>query len=200
VSCTELGGDLWGISDLGEGRVGVYVVDFAGHGTTAALNTFRLHTLILEFRTMLLEPARFLKALNMRLAELLSTGDYATMFYGIVDPNSNCLTYAAAGSPPPIIRCGKDLPLISLDSRGLPLGITASADYSNRTSVFGPGAMLYLYSDMLTDVVDEGGHRAGEAGAFALIQSCARAPTAEAIVERICAPLLNQPTVRSVTT
>ncbi len=194
-SCSELGGDLWGMCDLGDGRVGAYVVDFAGHGITAALNTFRLHTLIPEFSALLPDPARFLKALNLRLVELLSTADYATIFYCVVDPQSNCLSYAGAGSPPPIIRCGDGLALTSLDSRGLPLGITASAEYASKSAVFGPGAALFLYSDGLTDCHDAAGNRIGEAGAFTLVQSYAAGPSAEAIVAGICAPFLDQRTV-----
>jgi phosphoserine phosphatase RsbU/P len=101
ASCTELGGVLWGLSGPGHGRVGVYTLDVAGHGTAAALNTFRIRTLIHELGAWLMEPVAFLKELNIRLVELLLPGTFATMFYGIIDPNSNRITYAAAGSPPP---------------------------------------------------------------------------------------------------
>ena len=195
ASCSELGGDLWGLSALDHGLIGFYTVDFAGHGTTAALNTFRLHALIHELRAVQHEPVLFLKELNIRLTELLPPGAYATMFYGVIDLAANCIRYAAAGSPPPIIRCGLDSPLISIDSCGVPLGITASAEYVCSAVKFAPGGMLFLYSDMLTDCVDPQGHRTGEAGAFKIIQSCATEPTAEAMVDRICAPFLNDPLV-----
>ena len=45
---SELGGDIWDIVTLNDHRFGVYMADFSGHGVTAALNTFRLHTLIQE--------------------------------------------------------------------------------------------------------------------------------------------------------
>ncbi len=35
-----------GIAPIDKDRLGVYIVDFAGHGLGAALNTFRLHSLI----------------------------------------------------------------------------------------------------------------------------------------------------------
>jgi PAS domain S-box-containing protein len=194
ASCTELGGDLWGLSDLDQGRVGVFTLDVAGHGTTAALTTFRVHTLIHELGAWLLEPARFLKELNTRLAELLQPGAFATMFYGVVDPAANCITYAAAGAPPPVIRCGAGLPLIALDASGVPLGITVSADYCPSKVDFSAGGMLFLYSDILTDYTDQRGDRAGEAGAFRMIERCAEAATAEAAVERLCAPFFELPT------
>lgn len=191
ASCSELGGDLWGISDLDNGRVGVYIVDFAGHGTAAALNTFRLHTLIHELRAELLEPDRFLKSLNLRLVELLPQGAFATMFYAVIDTNTDLITYAAAGSPPPILRSGTDRPLTLIDSAGVPLGITAEADYACATACYGPGAMLFLNSDMLTDLVDKDGQRVGEAGALAVVEGCAEAWSAQAVVQQACAPFLD---------
>lgn len=191
ASCTELGGDLWGLSDLDHGQFGVYTLDVAGHGTAAALNTFRLHALIHELGAWLLEPARFLQQLNMRLVELVQPGTFATMFYAVIDTKSNCITYAAAGSPPPLLCSGTDLPLISLDSTGVPLGISPDADYASFKADFGPGAIFFLYSDILTDFTDENGHRAGEAGAFAVIQSCIGDASAEVAVERVCAPFFD---------
>ena len=193
ASCTELGGDLWGMTQLDGGCVGVYTADVAGHGTTAALNTFRLHTLIHELGGWMAEPGRFLKELNARLVELLEPGTFTTMFYGIVDPAANCITYAAAGSPPPVLRCARDRPLVPLDTAGVPLGITVRADYPTAKAEFDPGGILLLYSDILIDAMDQHGNRAGEEGAFAAIQRCADEPTAHATVERICAPFFDPP-------
>ena len=145
--------------------------------------------------SLLQEPARFLTALNVRLCEYLAPGQFATMFYGIVDLNISRMIYAAAGSPPPIVRYGTNLPLISLDSSGVPLGITTSAEYLCAETPFGQGAMLFLYSDVFTDFLAERGSVAGKAGALELALGCADAPTAEAFVARICAPFLNQPSV-----
>jgi len=193
ASCTEIGGDLWGLSALDGGRVGVYTLDVAGHGATAALTTFRVHTLIHELGAWLLDPGRFLQELNIRLTELLQPGAFATMFYGVVDPAANCIVYAAAGSPPPLVRRGIGLPLTPLDSAGVPLGITVGAAYPSTKAEFGPGGMLFLYSDILTDRIDEHGNRVGEAGAFAWIQHCAGQVTAETAVERVCAPFFDPP-------
>ena len=70
----------------------------------------------------------------------------------------------------------------------------ADADYASFTADFGPGAMLVLYSDILTDCVDEHRNRSGKSGAFERISDCATAPTAEALVAAVCAPFLDAPT------
>jgi sigma-B regulation protein RsbU (phosphoserine phosphatase) len=95
-----LGGDIWGLCDLGPTRLGVYVADFAGHGMAAALNTFRLHTLLRGLQALHDRPDRMLHEINTKLAGLLPPGQFATMFYGVIDLAASRLRYAAAGSPP----------------------------------------------------------------------------------------------------
>lgn len=167
-------------------------MDFAGHGTTAALNTFRLHTLIHELQVVLPDPARLLTELNIRLTELLPVGTFATMLYGVIDVHAKCVNYATAGAPPPFIKASADQPLISAASSGLPLGIDADAEYAAFSVPFGPGGTVVLYSDMLTDFMDENGQRAEEGAALQHVQACVGAPTAGEIVERICIPFLGE--------
>ncbi|PPQ26233.1 SpoIIE family protein phosphatase [Rhodopila globiformis] len=193
ASSSELGGDLWGLSALDDRQVGVYIVDFSGHGVTAALNTFRLHTLMHELRSLSLDPAHLLVELNARLVALLPIGNFATMFYGVIDPDRDAITYACAGSPAPIIRSGSGCCWSLLDSSGLPLGVTPDANYENRAARFGPGGVLLLYSDLLTEVRNARGHRAGDAAVLELIPGAMDEASAEAVVERICAPFLDQP-------
>lgn len=192
VSCAGLGGDLWGMRPLGEGRLGVYIADFAGHGLEAAFNTVRLHTLLHGLRPVMGEPARLLRELNLPLSELLPAGAFATMFCGVVDPARGRITYAGAGAPFPAIRPGEGRPLARLDSSGVPLGISPDAGYVDREAEFAPGAMLVLYSDLVCEAVDRRGERADEAGAQAMIESCAEAATAAAFVARLCDSMLER--------
>lgn len=160
---SELGGDLWALHDLGRGKVGVYTTDFSGHGIAAAMNTFRLHALVNEFSALLPDPAALLSALNLRLSYLLPRGQFATMFYGVIDRAAGMISYASAGAPPPLYRPSADEPLSFLDSAGVPLGIYGKAVYDVQTRSFAPGALLLLYSDSLVERRDEDGRHLGEA-------------------------------------
>lgn len=158
VSSSELGGDFWGAHALEGGRIAVYAVDFSGHGVTAALNTFRLHTLMLgagvnDNRP----PAELLKDLARQLRALLPRGQFATMFYGVIDPAANLLSYAAAAAPPPLLMERAGAPAQKLESAGLPLGMVSDADYVARTASFPPGATLFLYSDALIETANSAG-------------------------------------------
>ncbi len=151
---SELGGDYWGIDALGDGRIGVFIADFAGHGVTAALNTFRLHTLMSQMEPCR-GPADYLALLNTHLARLMRPGQFATLLYGIIDTAANRFTYASAGAPAPILGDAGGARL--LESSGLPVGITAAATYEERQAAFPPGSFLLLYSDALVESVDADG-------------------------------------------
>lgn len=162
-----IGGDLWGCMECGDGRVAFYTFDFSGHGIGAALNVFRLHALIADRWDPGHRPADLLAALGGALPGLLGRGQYATMFFGIVDTGRGELEWAAAGAPAPILVQGAKAGF--LDSRGIPLGLARAPAYANHCVPFPPGATLILYSDVFTDSPDRDGRPFGEDGLMALV-------------------------------
>jgi sigma-B regulation protein RsbU (phosphoserine phosphatase) len=124
--CSELGGDYGSIRNLDDQYVAVLIADFSGHGVNAALNTFRLHALLDNTDEQADNPAAFLEQLNVRLSPLLPTGQYATVFYGVIDRANNLLRYSSAATPSPlIIMPGTKKPVIG-NGEGFPLGMFES--------------------------------------------------------------------------
>lgn len=146
---SELGGDLWTVTPIDDGRIGFLIVDFAGHGITAAINTFRLHTLIERYPAERHDPAAWLTHLNLDLKDVLAVGQFATAFFGVLDTRADTLTFAAAGAPHPVL--GTPGSLRALDSAGLLLGASRKAVYRNTTVDWPPGGFLFLYSDALIE-------------------------------------------------
>jgi len=152
---SELGGDLWGLRPLDAERIALFSFDVCGHGVTAALNAFRLHTLINSSMTDE-APAAVLAKLSDRLRALLARGEYATMLYAIIDLRTNQLHYASAAAPVLTLQApGSDA--VFLDTAGLPLAVLDGQSYGQRTVDFPPGASLYLFSDALTETQDADG-------------------------------------------
>lgn len=174
----ELGGDLWGLRRLDGGRFAVFTADFAGHGVQAALNVFRLHTL-LSGLPPLDDPAEVLGRLNTALCGLLPHGQFATAFYGIVEPAERRIRYAAAAAPSPLTLDG------AADGSGLPLGILAGARHAERTLPLGPGRPILLTSDALPEAVDANGTPLGEDAVLARLRAAPEAP-----LDDLLAPLL----------
>jgi sigma-B regulation protein RsbU (phosphoserine phosphatase) len=150
---SELGGDLWTISEIDDHKTGFLMVDFAGHGITAAINTFRLHTLLHALTerdsSRRADPAAWLGLINQELKAILPTGQFATAFYAVVDTKDNILKCAGAGSPNPLLRVGAQI--TAIDSSGFVLGMSRRASYTTQEILFPPGAVLFLYSDALTE-------------------------------------------------
>lgn len=147
-----IGGDFWGIHPLGESqRLAVCIGDFTGHGVTAAINVFRLHTLFQKLKPQVLSrPAQCLTQLNAQLYSILPTQLFATMFYGVLDLRKNLLTYCIAGAPSPV-----RLPAANgyevLPGHGLPLAAAENPHYHEYRTPFLPGDALLLYSDALVE-------------------------------------------------
>lgn len=148
---SELGGDYWGVHNLADDQLGIFTVDFSGHGVSAALNTFRLHAVMSNLRPHADDPAAYLAVLNNQLKPLLPRGQFATMFYGIIDVRENSLVYSAAGAPFPLIGREGSADIESHDAGGLPLAMKKDAAYENRHVDFPPGSFLFLYSDALIE-------------------------------------------------
>ncbi|OYQ33758.1 hypothetical protein CHU95_15570 [Niveispirillum lacus] len=166
----ELGGDFWTLFDLGDDRLGLLAADFSGHGISAAINTFRFHTLIERIPPQGLEPAEWLTMLNRPLKDLLPVGQFATCFYGIIDSRLGTLSYAAAGAPSPMLYHNGQVTM--LDASGLMLGVTNNPSLTADTVPFPRGASLLVYSDAMIEADDVGGHLIGEDGLLRLVRQC----------------------------
>ncbi|WP_188261780.1 fused response regulator/phosphatase [Azospirillum tabaci] len=170
----DLGGDLWGVLPLAGGRFGLFLLDMAGRGVSAALNAFRMHTLIHELAPHLGErPGAFLTELNERAVCLLELGQHATVIYGVVDGAAERFTYAAAAAAPPILIRPAPIPpdnaaLVFGEGAGQPVGVAAGTRYEERSLPFPPDSALVLHS---TAVLETLGGRSG--GFAALLQSAA---------------------------
>ncbi|MDR3514768.1 MAG: SpoIIE family protein phosphatase [Azospirillaceae bacterium] len=162
-SSEEIGGDFWSVFEIDSEHIGIVAADFSGHGITAAINTFRLHTLIGRLAPgELRDPGATLTICARRLYELLPLGQFATAFYGVLHSPSGELTYATAGAPSPLLfRQGTPE---MIDASGLFLGVTDDEVYPNEKLVLEPGNHLFLYSDALVETRDDDGQMLGEDG------------------------------------
>ncbi len=162
---SETGGDFWGVDTLDSTKLAIYMADFAGHGVQAALNTFRIHTLMRGKKDIMKNPAEFLGSLNDDLKELLETGQYATMFYGVIDFERQLMNYATAACPGPIRVTEKEFEV--LDGQGFPLGMVRGSLYQNQEMPIKPGMGFLLYSDAL---IETPSHETGDFMQTAKIQ------------------------------
>ncbi|MFD2206042.1 PP2C family protein-serine/threonine phosphatase [Kiloniella antarctica] len=148
---SELSGDCWGMHPINDHKFGVFIVDFTGHGVSAAVNTFRLHTVMNDLQKDIESPGQYLAILNNQLIDLIPRGQFATINYSIIDVVNNTLTYASAGHTAPIVGCALTKDLSVGNPTGLPIGIKKSVKFEDHEIAFGDGDFLFLYSDALIE-------------------------------------------------
>jgi sigma-B regulation protein RsbU (phosphoserine phosphatase) len=155
--CDEVGGDLWTCRDLGNGSVAVFVADCSSHGLVAAINAFRLHGIAGRLDADPMKPGAWLTRLNQTMTQEFGTDSMATAFYGVIDAATGVLTYAAAGSPGPLLcqsQQGGNWTIEEINTRGMMLGIDESFAYDERRITIPRNGGLLLYSDVIVEARD----------------------------------------------
>lgn len=152
---SELGGDYFGLKEVEDHTLCFYVWDFSGHGITAAINTFRLHSLIQSMHMHRADAAVFLNMLNEYLYNMLPLEQYATMFYGVLNFETQELNYVGAGSTAPYLISFKTKQIMKINTMGYPLGVTKCADYTNNSINVKDWDSVILYSDALIETLDQ---------------------------------------------
>ncbi|MCW9034673.1 MAG: fused response regulator/phosphatase [Alphaproteobacteria bacterium] len=153
---TELGGDFWGMQQMPDKNALAFInIDFTGHGVPAALNTFRLHSIIANTSLEDIDPGEYLSELNRRLHKTLPRGQYATATTGHLDFDNDKLHYAVAGGPPQFIKGPGETSFKPLDPSGMPLGISINSKYPTATVDFAKGSELFFCSDAIQESPNE---------------------------------------------
>ena len=174
--CDELAGDGLSIISLGEGKVGLYVLDVSGHGVASALLSVTLSRLlsppsepssilvgpgVAGDRRHITPPAEVAAHLNRLFPFDPATEQLTTMVYGILDTGTGEFRYVSAGHPGPVHLPSDANPVI-LKGEGSPIGL-ADEPYEERSVHLRAGDRLYLYSDGVTESMDPAGNQFGDA-------------------------------------
>jgi len=149
--CLAVGGDYFDVFSLSEGRTAFVIADVSGKGLGAAILTTMLQG-ALSAMTLGTDPARVFMHVNRFLCDHSEVGRYATMFFGILDPDGH-LEFINAGHPSPfLIRRGVALEAFTEGS--YPVGLIPDAEYVAACLKLEPGDTLVLFSDGVTEAMD----------------------------------------------
>jgi phosphoserine phosphatase RsbU/P len=168
--CDELAGDGLNVIPLGDGLIGLYILDVSGHGVAAALLSVTMSRLLsppsepcsilsrggdLGNRFDVTPPAEVAARLNRLFPFDSATEQFATMVYGILNATTGEFRYVSAGHPGPVhLPAGADP--VFLESDGFPIGIGDDA-YVERSIRLGAGDRLYLYTDGIPESMNQSG-------------------------------------------
>jgi len=163
IPVSEIGGDYYDVFALEGGRLGVALGDVMGKGVPAALLAANLKACLhAQVRGGGAGPAEILARVNRVFGELTPRGLFATLFYGVFDFEAGTFSFVSAGHEPGLLvrRDGREE---RLDSGGTVLGLFEESDYRTGRVDLGPGDLVVLHSDGLTDRVSPSGELYGAA-------------------------------------
>jgi phosphoserine phosphatase RsbU/P len=147
----SVGGDLYHLFDLPNGRLGVVVGDVSGHGFSAALIMALTMSAIAIYSQELSGPDDVLRRVHHAIIDELETTEmYLTILFAVVDKKNGVVHYSNAGHPHAfVIR--SDGGVERLGATSPPLGTVPLPEYGERQVDWGGDDLLFLFTDGLSD-------------------------------------------------
>lgn len=162
-------------------HLGLLVADVADKGMPAALFMALTRSTVRASLWNGGSPALCLERANRVICADAQKGNFVTLFYADLAPNSGIITYVNAGHNPPLVFGGGRREPAVLRRTGLPLGIDETRSIAEKMIELGPGEFLVLYTDGVTDALDPAGEEFGEERLNQLIVRRPQAAPAELV-------------------
>lgn len=155
ASSMLIGGDYFDVLRVDERRWGFAVADVAGKGAAAALMMAECRATLHICATGELSPASVVRRLNRAIQPDMRPGMFITLFYGILDLDTNALRYVRAGHEAILLlRRGASGPEL-LDAEGMAVGLDEGPLFDQvleeREVRLNEGDLVALYTDGITE-------------------------------------------------
>ena len=154
----EVGGDFYDFLPMAGGKMGLVVADASGKGLAGALLMVEARAMIRETALMTSSPREILMAVNRVLLRDLEKGRFVSAFFALLDPKQRTLTMANAGHTPLLICREVGNTIVTLQPRGLILGVAADAKFSDsiveESVPLYPGDRFLLFTDGVSELMN----------------------------------------------
>jgi sigma-B regulation protein RsbU (phosphoserine phosphatase) len=156
-----LSGDFVDYFVIDHRHLGFYLADVSGHGASSAFVTVLLKSFVdrylellnSEGEQLILDPAKMLARLDADLRGQ-DLDKYLTIFYGVIDVDSNHLRYGNGGHfPSPVLFDGKTARY--LEGRGPPVGLFRDVQFDSNVMDLPDSHLLVLLSDGVLDAMPD---------------------------------------------
>ena len=193
VPASQCGGDWWGHFDLGPGIKLIVIGDATGHGVPAALITAIAYTTANTFadeitRSKVMKPPSLLLSQLNKVLNATLDGKLCMTFYAMIfDANKQTVTFSNGGHVFPLLLPvdGSDERLTSPRSKKMKipikiisenkgssiLGIEDKTVFDDAEIQIKPGDRFILYTDGITEAVNNKGKMMGNRGFIKMLQN-----------------------------
>jgi phosphoserine phosphatase RsbU/P len=180
----QVGGDFYDAFFIDADHLVLAVGDVAGKGISAAMFMVRALTLIRGAASHWRSLSATTRSLNSALAADNDASMFLTLFMGVLDTRTGLLDYVNYGHLPPLILSPEGVCMSQDIPCGTMLGLVDSAEPGVGCIRLQPGSALLLYTDGVTEALDEQGALFGSA-ALRAVAAAAGAEAPDKIVGRV---------------
>lgn len=152
----EVGGDLYDFYRIDADRICFVVGDVSGKGVPASLFMAVTMTLMKMTAASGLAPNRILEEVNAQLSRDNNSCMFVTLFCGILHTGTGEIWYANGGHNPPVVLRSEEPASFLPGTDGTLLGAMDDVAFAMKRLVLAPGESLLLYSDGVTEAMNEG--------------------------------------------
>ena len=179
IPAKEVGGDFYDFFLLDDNRLGLVIGDVSGKGMASALFMAISRGLLKAIAHRGHPPADCLAQVNYLLCQDNPSIMFVTLVYGVLDISSGKLNYCNAGHNfPYLVKAGGEAS--SLDgSKNIALGVLEDAKFESDTVQIGAGQQLILYTDGITEAVNQELTEFSKSQLTSYLNGCANASARE---------------------
>jgi sigma-B regulation protein RsbU (phosphoserine phosphatase) len=161
IAALMVGGDYFDFIPQSGGRVGICLGDVSGKGMPASLLMASLQATLRGQSGLQSNVCDIICRSNTFLYQNTDPEKFATLFMGVLDPESGEIAYCNAGHERPVLLRA-DGRVERLTEGGLALGVLESFPYTEGRATLDHGDFLVVYSDGIPEATDELGNFFGE--------------------------------------
>lgn len=182
-----MAGDFFDFWFLDQDVLALVIADVVGKGVPAAMFMAVSRTAIRNFSTAGRGPGETLALANRALAAENREQMFVTVFYAHYHTRTGQLVFANGGhNPPYLVRSTGQIDGLGT-STGPIVGVFEDATYDECQATLGPGDLLVLYTDGVTEAQDEAGQLLGDEGFRRILEQVHSQP-----VDVLCQSIIRQ--------
>ena len=169
IQAQEVGGDYYDFIKISDTKTALALGDVSGKGLPAAMLMANLQATLRGQLLFCSCSKDCIKRANNLLQKSTDLSKFVTLFFGILDTEKNTFTYCNAGHNVPVfIQPGKKL---LLDKGGIILSWIQNYEYDEEEISFEKGSTLVVFSDGVTEAMNEGEEQYGDNRLLNLIEN-----------------------------
>lgn len=180
IPAQSVGGDYFDFIPVDDKKLAICLGDVSGKGLPAAMLMANLQATLRGQTLVANSPKQCIERSNKLLLQSTSDEKYATLFYGILDTETNNFSYTNAGHNPPLV-ISKDGSVRLLRTGGIMVAMMDNFPFEEETLELKPGDTLVLYSDGITEAINDKEDEFGEGRLTELLKKSAQRPAEEMI-------------------